>query len=225
MIFENNIVKGNTIEDCWRNVLWLCVRNGYDYKIEVGSYEGQIRRQLNYLVIIIDEPWTRPLAVRVPEGLGIAPPTNEEKIEEYFMNYLITSYKTENEDYTYGEYIEEQIGAIIEKLKLSNGNTNQATITIGDENSITLNDPPCLKVVDFKVVDRKLNMNIYMRSFDLFNGFPQNIGGFQLLKEYVLTYLDNIEDGKIIAYSSGAHIYSMYFDIVNQLNVDQINKE
>ena len=223
-MFENNIVIGKTIEDVWRDAMWCAIKNGYDYIVEVGSYEGQIRRQLDYIVIKIQEPWCRPLAVKIPEGLGFASPTSEDKIHNYFANYLMSDIVPSNTQYTYGQYITSQIDQMINKLINSNGNTNQATITVGDTKSIYLEDPPCLKIIDFKVVNRKLNMNVYFRSWDLFAGLPENLGGLQLLKEYVLSFLDGVEDGEIIAYSSGLHIYEMYFDLVNMLNVDKIQK-
>ncbi len=215
-------VVERTIEDAWRMALWICARHGYSYKIEKGSYEGQIRKQLDSLSVIIEEPYTRPLAVTLPEPLGIPAPTSEERIHQYFYDYLITDTKTDNEDYTYAEFISKQIDRAIELLNISNGNTNQATIQIGDPESINLDDPPCLRLIDFKVVDGKLNMTVCFRSWDLFSAFPENIGGLQLLKEYVIMDLKfPVEDGKIIAYSSGAHIYEQYFPIVNQLNIHQ----
>ncbi len=226
MPFENNIIIGNTINDVWRDAMWCCVRNGYDYKIEKGSYEGQIRRQLDYVVIRVLEPWTKPLAVNVPEHLNFSSPTSEESIEQYFCHYLLGDTELENQQYTYSQYISKQIYKVINILIKSKGNTNQATIAVGNENSVYLSDPPCLRTIDFKVVNGKLNMSLYFRSWDFVVGLPENLGGLQLAKEYVLMYLKqyfDVEDGEIIAYSSGSHIYSMYFDIVNQLCVDKIN--
>lgn len=223
MLFENNIVVAKTIEDAWRDVMWCCVRNGYDYRVEHGSYVGQIRRQFDYVVIKITEPGHRPLAVQTPEGSGIPSPTNEESIEEYFMQYIIGTEVAENEDYTYGSYIAPQIPRVIEILNKSKGNSNQATITIGDAGSIYQNDPPCLRNISFKVVNGKLNMSVYFRSWDLFAGLPENLGGLQMLKEYVLAHLDfDVVDGDLIAFSDGLHIYEQYFSLVNVLNVDKI---
>lgn len=227
MIFESNMVKGRTINDCWRDSLWCAVRNGYDYRVEKGSYEGQIRKQLDYLVIIVEEPWTRPLSVYIPEGLGFGGPTSEEKIVDYCYNYLLSDKRSDFEDYTYGEYIIKQLDRAIEVLVESKGNTNQSLIRIGNEDSINLESPPCLVMIDFKVVDKRLNMSVYFRSWDIFSGMPENLGGLQMLKENTLTYLQafldrTIEDGKLIAYSSGAHIYEQYFGLVNQLCVDKI---
>jgi hypothetical protein len=107
-LFLGNFIQGKTIEDGWRDAMWCCVRNGKDYIVRGGSYVGQIRRQLPFVSILLEEPWTRPLAVRTPEGCGIPAPTDEEKIDKYFMEYIIGSGKATNEDYTYGMYISSQ---------------------------------------------------------------------------------------------------------------------
>lgn len=214
------LIKERTIEQAWRMTLWACARYGYSYKIEKGSYEGQMRKQLDHLTVFIDEPFIRPLAVTLPENSGIPAPTSEERIQSYFYDYLLTDTKREKEDYTYGQYIAPQLPALINHLNVSKGGTNQACISIGGKDSIHLANPPCLRVVDLKVVEGKLTMSLFFRSWDIFVGFPENLGGLQLLKEYILMNLDfSVEDGPIIAYSSGAHIYEQYFPIVNSLNV------
>ncbi len=226
MIFQENIVRERTINDAWRSIMWCCIRKGYVYTVEKGSYEGQKRWQLPEAMIIIEEPWIRPLAVNVPEHLGFSAPTSEEKINLYFDEYIVSDKKEETEDYTYGMYIHQQWERAVDLLNVSSGKTNQATITIGDASSIFLTDPPCLRVVSFKVLPGnvpKLQMSVFFRSWDLFAGFPENLGGLQLLKELILMNLNfEIEDGPLVAYSDGLHIYEQYFALVNQLNVDKL---
>lgn len=221
---DSQMIKADDINNAWRDLLWCCARKGYTTIVNKGSYEGQQRKQLDYVVVIIQTPYQRPLAPIMPEGTGIPSPTSESKIHKYFFDYLITD-KNDTEQYTYGHYIAPQINKIIDILNQSDGKTNQACITIGDKNSIKLIDPPCLKVIDFKIVHKWLEMHVYFRSWDIFAGFPENIGGLQLLKEYILMHLNlsyEISDGAIYAYSSGAHIYEQYFPLVNQLNVNDI---
>ncbi len=117
------------------------------------------------------------MAVTLPENSGIPAPTSDEKIQAYFYDYLATDTKGEKEDYTYGQYISRQLSRLIDLLNISGGATNQACMNIGDQNSIELADPPCLRVVDFKVVDGRLTMSLFFRSWDLFAGFPENRGG------------------------------------------------
>lgn len=220
---NQNYIVARTIEQAWCDAMWCCIRNGYDYRITHGSYVGQIRRQLDHIVIRITEPWTRPLAPRLPEGSGIPPTTSDEKIERYFMEYIVSDEKEESEDYTYGQCISRQLPKVIQIINKSFGNSNQATITIGEPNSINLENPPCLRVIDFKRVNDKLNMSVFFRSWDLYAGLPENLGGLQMLKEYLLINLDfPLKDGELICYSSGLHIYEQYFPIVNQLCVDKI---
>ncbi len=225
MIIEQaNYVEAYSIGDAWREVMWLCVKNGYDITVKGGSYVGQIRRQLPFVTIKIIEPWKKPLApINLPPN--IPPPTSDEKIEEYFFEYLMNDEPKENEQYTYGSYIKPQIQKVIEILIKAEGNTNQACMSIGDKNSVDQSDPACLRVMSFKVVGKKLNLSVFFRSWDLVSGLPQNLGGFQKIKEYILASLPEdmgISDGYIIAYSDGLHIYEQYFDLANLLNVDKI---
>lgn len=220
-----NTIHAITIDQAWRETMTLCVKKGYDFVVKGGSYKGQIRRQLEYATIIIDNPSIRPLSPILPPG--IPGPTSDEKIEKYFVKYLMNPFREENEVYTYGEFIQRQLIQVLGLLMKSEGNTNQATICIGSPETTFLDDPPCLRSISFKVVNGRLNMAVYFRSWDLFAGFPENLGGLQLLKEYVLQefligVIPNIKDGKIIAFSDGLHLYEQYFSIVDCLNVYKI---
>lgn len=225
MIIERaNYVEAYTIGDAWREVMWLCVKNGYDITVKGGSYVGQIRRQLPFVTIKIIEPWKRPLApINLPPN--IPPPTSDEKIEKYFLEYLMDDKLKKNEQYTYGSYIKPQLPKIIEILKKAGGNTNQACMSIGDRDSVNQSDPACLRVMSFKIADKKLKLSVVFRSWDLIAGLPENLGGFQMLKEYVLALFSEemeVRDGELIAFSDGLHIYSQYFELADLLNVDKI---
>lgn len=220
---KTNYVEGDSLGDVWREAMWLCVKNGYDFVVKGGSYMGQIRRQLPFVTIVAKTPWSRPLAPQVPPGCP--PPTDENYIcQDYFPNYLMSTRVKRNEEYTYGTFIVPQLPRAIEIFRAANGNTNQACITVGDVRSIKLKDPPCLKLVDFKGVNGKVNMTVYFRSWDLFSGLPENLGGLQLVKEYFVSEVEDLafQDGSLIAHSSGLHIYEQYFSLANTLNVDKV---
>jgi len=217
---ETNFVQAYNIDEFWRETLQLCVAKGVDYVIEQGSYVGQIRRQLPFFSGRIVNPGHRPLSVCPPPG--IPPSTTDDKIESYFLKYLMSSEVEENEVYTYGSFIEPQLDRIIQLLNDSNGKTNQASITVGDVSTTFLDDPPCLRNISFKVINDRLQMTVYFRSWDLYAGLPENLGGLQLLKEYVLQTMDvEAADGDLVAFSDGLHIYEMYKDLVNVLCVEK----
>jgi thymidylate synthase len=156
---------------------------------------------------------------------SIPPPTSDEEIDKYFANYLMDDRLLPNEQYRYSSWIVPQLPHIIGLLKQTDGNTNQATICVGDTEAIKLSDPPCLRYVSFKVVKRSLQMSVVFRSWDLISGLPQNLGGLQRLKEFVLDELKELDlvDGDLVAFSDGLHIYEQYFDIANVLNSDKIS--
>jgi len=47
---------------------------------------------------------------------------------------------------------------------------------------------------------------IYFRSWDLWGGFPANLSGMQLLKEYMAQEI-GVDDGEMICSSKGLHLY------------------
>lgn len=86
---------------------------------------------------------------------------------------------------TYGQYLEKQIAEVLRMYENEGLNTNQAFNTIGNMESITLPNPPCLRMIDSRVKDNKLHFSIDFRSWDLWAGFPSNFATFQRLKELI----------------------------------------
>ena len=84
-------------------------------------------------------------------------------------------------------------------------------------------DPACLRLVDFRYdQENTLHMVVYFRSWDLWGGFPANLAGLQLVKEYVADAI-GAKDGKIIASSKGLHIYDHCLDVAAQrLNMPNV---
>jgi thymidylate synthase len=203
------VVEARDLSEAWFLCLSKTFATGYEYKIERGSFAGQRRKEIGLIVVKILNPWTRPLIPDVPPG--VPPPSTMEYVESY-LPYLMTSQRAEGEQYTYGQYLEKQISEVIKMYKEQGPNTNQAYMTVGDDRSIFLSDPPCLRGIDTRIRDNKLNFLVYFRSWDLWAGFPSNLAGIQLLKEYMASEI-GVEDGEIIAMSKGLHVYEYAWDL------------
>ena len=215
-------IKAIDIPDAWFQLLYNIPQYGKKYKIDRGSFEGCERLEYDCVSLNIIKPNSRPLIPTFPGWMNIPAPTSEEYINEYFQQ-LLTQDVPENTEYTYGEYITPQVYKIIDILK-NTKNTNQACMNIGDVNSINLPDPPCLRVLDFNIKNDKLNMFIYFRSNDLWAGFPTNIAGFQLLKEFMASEI-GCEDGEIYYFSKGLHIYDYQYAVVeNRICCESISE-
>jgi thymidylate synthase len=105
-----------------------------------------------------------------------------------------------------------QIEEVIRMYKSKGYGTNQAAMTVSVPSDIFLGDPPCLRHIDTRIRDGKLHFIVYFRSWDLWNGFPANLGAIQLLKEYMAAEI-GVEDGEIVAGSKGLHLYDYIWEL------------
>ena len=71
---------------------------------------------------------------------------------------------------------------------------------------------PVTHALDTRIKENKLHFIIYFRSWDLWNGFPANLGAIQLLKEYMASCI-GVDDGEIIAASKGLHLYDYVWEL------------
>jgi thymidylate synthase len=202
-------IQARDLAEAWFLCLAKTLSEGYEYIIDRGSYAGQKRKELDMVVIQVSFPATRPLIPDVPQG--VPPPSTMEYVESY-LPYLMASKKKEGEQYTYGQYLEKQMAKVIKMYKRDGFNTNQAYMAVGNESSIDLPDPPCLRMIDTRVREGKLNFVVYFRSWDLWAGFPSNLAAIQLLKEYMAGEI-GVGDGELVAMSKGLHLYDYAWEL------------
>jgi len=204
-----SVIEARDLSEAWFLCLCKTLDEGYEYKIDRGSYTGQRRKELDMVVVQVSYPGTRPLIPDVPQG--IPPPSTMEYVESY-LPYLMTSHRKKGEQYTYGQYLEKQIAEVIKMYKNDGYNTNQAFMAVGDDKSIALSDPPCLRGIDTKIQDGNLHFFVYFRSWDLWAGFPSNLAAIQLLKEYMASEI-GVKDGELVAMSKGLHLYEYTWEL------------
>ncbi|OGW40337.1 MAG: hypothetical protein A2Y97_10425 [Nitrospirae bacterium RBG_13_39_12] len=229
-----------TISDAWFQLIYNLFDNAYSQKIQKGSFENeQYRLQYPGIAVYIEHPYY-DMVPTMPPASGIPAPTTEEYIEEYFANYLMNADLSENETYTYGSRIQnsmpnggtqlERVVDIIRNTPL----TNQAVIEIATPVDLDLCygndgklDPPCLRLLDFKAIpadeELVLTVSAYFRSWDLWAGFPTNLGGIELLKQFV-AYETNLKNGPMYVYSAGAHIYGYQEEIARLRTLRSVKK-
>lgn len=232
------------LDEAWYVALKYCFMFGHEWQIESGSYAGQKRHEFDAFSCLIKNPGEGPLIPIMPEASGLTPPTSKEYVDNYFATYLMSDAKSKNEDYTYGErlvnpiyrHVERpnrkdqaktkdnermkvnQIEEIIKEILYSKGKSNQTCMEIAMPNDVLLNDPPCLRLIDTRLRYNKLHFFVYFRSWDLYSGFPANLGGIEMLKQYMIGELNdkgmNVQNGSLFAFSKGLHIYDMYYPLV-----------
>ena len=213
-----SVIEARDLSEAWFLCLCKALDEGREYKIDRGSYAGQRRKEIDLAVVQVRYPATKPLVPDVPQG--VPAPSTMEYVENY-LPYLMTSHKKEGEQYTYGQYLEKQIAEVIKMYRENGHNTNQAFMAVGNENSINLPDPPCLRMIDTRINNGSLNFVVYFRSWDLWAGFPSNLAAIQLLKEYMAGEI-GVKDGELVAMSKGLHLYEYTWDLARA--VVRVNK-
>lgn len=204
-----SVVEARDLPEAWFLCLRRTLAQGREYTIDRGSNVGQRRKELDFIVLQVRHPGNRPLVPDVPSG--VPPPSSMEYVENY-LQYLLTSFKADREQYTYGEDLEQQIPELIRIYNEGGHNTNQGFMAVGSRESIKLPDPPCLRGIDTRVANGRVHFIVYFRSWDLWAGLPSNLAGIQLLKEYVASEL-SVEDGELIALSKGLHLYDYTWEL------------
>ena len=206
---EISVIEARDLSEAWFQCVRRVLEKGYEYRIDRGSYAGQRRKELDMTVVRVSYPGTRPLIPDVPQG--IPAPSTMEYVENY-LPYLMTDCVQEGEQYTYGQYLQEQIAKVIRMYREDGYNTNQAFMAVGDSCSLDLPDPPCLRMIDTRVREGRLTFFAYFRSWDLWAGFPSNLAAMQLLKEYMASEI-GVADGELIAMSKGLHLYEYSWEL------------
>lgn len=231
-------LEAKTISDAWFQLIYNLTAtddkgdfiNAYPTGvIQQGSFMNeQSRLQFRSVAICIEYPLMERI-VKMPEGSNIPAPTSEDKVTDYFYKYIVGAELEENETYTYGSRIMISLPATMEMLK-NTPVTNQAVIEVAQPDD-TFNcighdgklDPPCLRLIGFKVIPTyengelsreksSLDLHCYFRSWDLYAGLPENLAGLSMLQEMVSEYID-IPVGCMYAYSEGLHLYKYQKEI------------
>jgi thymidylate synthase len=215
-------ITGRDLPDAWFQAVEAVLDHGRQWTVQHGSYEGQKRWELDWVTVHVTHPGMRPLVPEMPSHLShVPPPTTMEYVEAY-LPYLMEDEELKvNEQYTYGQRIKAQMEAIIRRYREHGYGSNQECIAVARPEDIKLDDPPCLRQIDTRIVapdGRKpgepflLHFFPYFRSWDLWGGFPANLAAVRLMQEYMAQAI-GVEAGEMLCTSKGLHLYDHTWDV------------
>ncbi len=115
-----------------------------------------------------------------------------------------------------GKLFLNQIELLIWTYKHKGFRNNQMVLQVAHPTDMVLQDPPCLRAIDTRIQDGRLNFIIYFRSWDLWGGFPANLAGIQTMKEYIASEI-GVEDGEMICSTKGLHLYNYVWELAECL--------
>jgi len=212
------------------NKIW---HEGEIFNVGHGSEETETKKL--DLTIEILHPESRPL-------VSDKSPCDMKYVQGYALEYLWLGECAETEVYTYGSRLRKPINQVDEIINaiIKNSNNRQLTMVIRvpedavmyryekqiiDSLPITIkkkHEPPCLSIIDVEVLNSKVNMTFYFRSWDAYAGLPANIAGLFLFMESFVKEINergnlNYETGQMIFHTKNAHIYKRQYPLVEEL--------
>jgi thymidylate synthase len=200
-------IEATTLEDFWFQCVYEILDKGRRYVIEQGSFVGETRIEFDFITGLIKQPYSdnwQSMLPQMPQHLNIPDPCTLSYLYQY-VPYLMSSDIVPEEQYTYGSRLGAQVPTVINLLKKT-PNTNQAVLRITQPSDYKLTDPPCLLVLDLRVMERKLHIFPYFRSWDLWSGTPANLAAIAILQKFMADEI-GIEVGSLICTSKGLHLY------------------
>jgi len=102
-----SVIHAFDLPDLWYRVIKECLEHGYKRPVFRGARQGAKRLELDCAILHVRCPSNRPLVPDTPEG--VPPPTSIQYVNTY-LEYLVTPFKKEWEQYTYGERMAGKLG-------------------------------------------------------------------------------------------------------------------
>lgn len=105
----------------------------------------------------------------------------------------------------------DQISKLVEEIKV-NPNSRRLIVSawnVGDIQSMAL--PPCHTLFQFHVQNKRLSLQLYQRSADVFLGVPFNIASYALLLMMV-AHVTDLTPGTFVHTLGDAHLYRNHLD-------------
>jgi thymidylate synthase len=206
--------------DAWFKALSQIWHEGDVFEVGYGSEVSETKK-LN-LTIEITHPENRPL-------VSDKAPCDIRYVQGYALEYLWCGEK-QDETYTYGSRLNKPVNQIEEAIEryVQEQRDRQVTLVIRLPEDIKKNieakrhEPPCLSLIDTEILEGKMHLTCYFRSWDAYAGLPANIAGLQLFNEAFVSEINNrgnlsLKTGKLIFHSKNCHIYHRQNKLIKEL--------
>ena len=215
-MLSNIINEVDTLDEAWRKRYDLL--NGTDESHE--SRDGEVHSEVLNAITIINGPTrnimkdpVRNLSMRygIGELLWYLSANNKlSQIQKYTKGWdrMTDDGVTVNSNYGYciaKKYGFDQLEFVINELK-KNPNSRRAVIHIKEPSNKPSNDINCTVCLQFFIREGKLYMTTYMRSNDVWFGFPYDVFQFTCLQIYLSMVLE-VELGTYTHIAGSLHLY------------------
>lgn len=216
MIYYNESVNVNTLDEAFEHWYNLLTSN----TDAVESRDGNVVGEVINAITVINDP-TRcimksdirklPMRYCIGELLWYLSGNKDLKeIQKYTKNWDRMSDDGVTVNSNYGHCIQYKFGfnqwEYVKNMLLENPNTRQAVIHIKTADNTSSKDVNCTICLQFFIRDNKLYLTVYMRSNDLWIGFPYDVFQFTAMQILMSMQL-GIELGSYTHMAGSLHLY------------------
>lgn len=225
----NQMIQAESLDGAWLQYHRLFINN----QNEQDSRDGEVIGEIINAVTVIEDPTKnimtngiRKLSMRYAVGellWYLSANNNLSEISKYTKAWERMSDDGVTVNSNYGYCIKKKFGFdqyefIKEKLK-KDTNTRQAVIHIKEPSNKESKDINCTVCLQFFIRENKLYMTTYMRSNDLWMGFPYDVFQFTCL-QILLSMELGVELGTYTHIAGSLHFYKRdYLKSINNISL------
>jgi thymidylate synthase len=212
-----NWVTRDNITDAWET--WYKILSEMNKTDD--SRDGEVCGEIINAITIITDPTKNilksnirnmPMRYAVGELLWYLSGSNRlDAIKKYSKAWESLSDDGETVNSAYGYRIFEQFGfdqwEYVKDLLKKDPNTRQAVIHIKDASNKPTKDTPCTVSLQFLLRNGQLNLTTYMRSNDIWLGFPYDVFSFTCM-QIIMAFELGVEIGEYTHIAGSLHLYT-----------------
>jgi thymidylate synthase len=197
-------VRDNSVAKTWLKALKIILKFG-----DIKHTDAMKMKEVCNLTAVIDSE--DPDDFYLPDYLNLT----KEKIKNY-LPQITGSQNIKGLHYTYGYRLQShfqvnQVDEIIKKLK-ADKNARECVGVLFDPNvDHEAEHRPCIVLIQALFNKGRLNLNAYVRSHDMFGGWPLNTYGLRTLQKQICDQA-NLPIGALTIVSASAHIYDFNWE-------------
>ncbi len=208
-------VRGKTVAEVWLKALKNILLFG-----EVKETDSMKMKEILNLTTVIENENADDFFI--PDYLGF----DKSKLNNY-LPQIIDKNKLKGLHYTYGyrlgsHFEIDQTEKMIEKLKKDPNAREAVGVLFDPKVDIEAEHRPCIVLIQALRNRQKLNLNVYVRSHDIFGGWPLNAFGLCKLHQKIGRE-SGLAIGSLTFISASAHIYD--FNWAEAQKIIQKNKD
>lgn len=229
----NQMYKCQTANEAWEHI-FADLRDQAAAGNEETSRDGAVVGELINPVIVIEDP-TRgiitskqrgmPMRYAVGELMWYLSGSNKTRdIAQYSLKWDDISDDGEHSNSAYGYRIHTKFGfdqwMHVKNLLTSDPNSRQALIHIKEPSCQYTKDLPCTICLQFLIRDSRLHMTVYMRSNDIWMGFPYDVFSFTAF-QIKMAFELGCEIGTYTHMAGSLHLYGRDYETFKKKHTAQ----